>query len=104
MSDAWGTESGRTEASSGPTAQSEERRSALKRIEARRKLGADMIAYVVINGFLVLVWAVTGRGYFWPVWVMGGWGVGLLLAAWNTYGRRPVSEADIQAEVRKLRQ
>jgi hypothetical protein len=26
---------------------------------------------------LVVIWAVTGAGYFWPVWPMLGWGIGL---------------------------
>jgi hypothetical protein len=103
MSDAWGDEPGRVEAVSDQGVESEERRLALKRIQARRKLGSDVVAYVVINAFLVGVWAMTGRGYFWPAWVMAAWGVGLVLAVWNVYGRKPVSEADIQAEMRRSR-
>ena len=38
---------------------------------------SDTFAYVVINAFLIGVWAVTGAGYFWPGWVLAGWGVGL---------------------------
>lgn len=102
MSEAGGNEPNRIEVDRDT--ESQERRQALKRIEARRKLGSDVIAYVVINAFLVGVWALTGRGYFWPAWVMAAWGVGLLLAVWNTYVRKPVSEADIQAELRKIRQ
>lgn len=74
---------------------------ALKRLERQSKLRADMVAYVVINAFLVGVWAVTDRGYFWPGWVLAGWGVLLLLDAWNVYFRRPITEADVDREVRK---
>ncbi|MGZ4773429.1 MAG: 2TM domain-containing protein, partial [Ilumatobacteraceae bacterium] len=56
-----------------------ERIAARKRIEKRRGLQGGFVAYVVINAFLVGVWALSGRGYFWPVWVIGGWGVGMLL-------------------------
>ena len=28
---------------------------------------------------LIAIWAVTGAGYFWPVWPMLGWGVPLML-------------------------
>jgi class 3 adenylate cyclase len=33
--------------------------------------------YVAVNLFLIAVWAVTGAGYFWPIWSILGWGVGL---------------------------
>ena len=50
-----------------------------------------------------LVWAVTGAGYFWPIWVIGGWGVGLALHAWDTLLRKPVAEADVDAELTRQR-
>lgn len=46
--------------------------------------------------------AVTGRGYFWPIWVLGGWGIGLVMHYWEAFMRRPVTEADVDAEVRRL--
>jgi hypothetical protein len=73
-------------------------------LEKRRKFQGDVVAYVVINAFLVAVWAIAGHGYFWPAWVMAAWGVGLLLAAWDSYARRPLSEADIEAELHKHQQ
>ena len=36
-----------------------------------------MATYVIINGFLVIVWALAGAGYPWFLWVMAGWGIGL---------------------------
>lgn len=86
---------------SGQAPESPARAAARQRIEKRRRLLADVVAYLVINAFLVLAWAVTGMGYFWPGWVMAGWGTFLLLAGWDVYGRRPVSEADIEAELRR---
>ena len=50
-----------------------------------------------------MIWALTGAGYFWPVWVLGGWGVGLVLHAWEAFVRRAVTDADIEAEVRRGR-
>lgn len=76
---------------------------ARKRLERRRKFHADLVAYVVVNAGLILVWAVTGAGYFWPAWVLGGWGVGLVLDAWNVYGQRPITSADIERELNKGR-
>jgi len=39
---------------------------ARKRLEARRGFMSDAVAYVVINAFLIGIWALTGAGYFWP--------------------------------------
>ena len=73
------------------------------RIGRKRKLRADAVAYAVINMFLIGVWAVTGFGYFWPGWVLAGWGVLLLLDAWNVLYRRPITEEDLDHELRSLR-
>jgi len=74
---------------------------ARKRVTERRDFGSHLVAYVVINGFLVAIWALTGAGYFWPAWVLGGWGVGLVLHFWETFVRKPVTDADIEAELRR---
>ena len=73
------------------------------RIVRKRKLRADVVAYAVINMFLIGSWAVTGFGYFWPGWVLAGWGVLLLLDAWNVLHRRPVTDEDLDRELRRLR-
>ena len=77
----------------------DEREAARQRLQAKRDFGSHLVAYVVVNIFLVVVWAVTGADYFWPIWVIGGWGIGLVLHAWDVFWRRPVTEADIDAEM-----
>lgn len=84
-------------------ADDEARRLARKRVQAKRDLVSHAVAYVVVNSFLVFVWAVTGQGYFWPGWVLAGWGIGLVLNVWEVYGRKPVTEADIDKELRRSR-
>ena len=81
----------------------EARKLARKRVEARRDFATHAVAYVVVNAFLVGVWALGGGGYFWPAWVLAGWGIGLVLNAWDVFGRRPITEADIDEEMRRLR-
>jgi hypothetical protein len=75
---------------------------ARKRIDRRRNLQGGLVAYFVINAFLVAVWALTGAGYFWPGWIIGGWGIGMLLGLWD-YLRGPVTDADIDNELRRMR-
>jgi class 3 adenylate cyclase len=33
--------------------------------------------YLVVNVMFVAIWAVSGGGYFWPIWPILGWGIGL---------------------------
>lgn len=73
------------------------------RLLRQRKVKADAMAYVIINAFLVGIWAVAGFGYFWPGWVLAGWGVFLALDAWDAYRRHDVTESDIQRELAKRR-
>jgi len=76
---------------------------ARKRLEARRGFMSDAVAYVVINAFLIGIWAFTGAGYFWPAWVLAAWGAGLVLHAWDVFVRRPITDADIDDELRRSR-
>jgi 2TM domain len=54
-----------------------EREQARKRLQTQRDFASHVVAYVVINAFLVGIWAFTGAGYFWPAWVLGAWGPAL---------------------------
>jgi hypothetical protein len=73
------------------------------RLLRKRKFRGDVAAYVIINAFLVGLWAFTGRGSFWPAWVLAIWGVLLVLDGWDAYFRRDVTEGDIEREMRKAR-
>jgi hypothetical protein len=46
---------------------------------------------------------VTGFGSFWPGWILGIWGVFILLDVLNLYVRRPITEHEIERELRKGR-
>ena len=36
-----------------------------------------LFPWAAFSAMFVLIWAVTGAGYFWPVWPTLGWGVGV---------------------------
>jgi hypothetical protein len=74
---------------------------ARKRVTDRRDFGSHLVVYLVFNSFLVLIWAITGGGYFWPIWLIAPWGVGIVMHGWEAYIRRPVTDADIEAELRR---
>lgn len=77
------------------------RQAAISHLKAKRDLAANAVSFVVVNAFLTVIWAVGGRGFFWPVFVMAGWGVGLVLHAWSVFGAEPITEADIQREMER---
>ena len=80
----------------------EERRdAAIKRLKAKRGFLQNLASYVVVNAFLVVVWALSGQGYFWPIWVMAGWGIAILSHAWAVYGRKGITEDDVQREMQR---
>jgi len=45
---------------------------------AKKGFGAHATSYVLVMALLVTIWLLTTPGgYFWPVWPMLGWGIGL---------------------------
>ncbi|HET9095576.1 MAG TPA: 2TM domain-containing protein, partial [Candidatus Baltobacteraceae bacterium] len=68
----------------------------------RRDFSSNIVSYIVVNAALLLVWYFTGRGYFWPAWILWCWGVGLLLHAWTIWGRKPITEDDVRRERARL--
>lgn len=78
------------------------RTAAIKRLNDRRDFSSNIVSYIVVNAALVLVWYFTGRGYFWPAWILGCWGIGLVLHAWTIWGRRPITEEDVRREMTHL--
>jgi hypothetical protein len=78
------------------------RREAVDRVRRRREFATHVVAYVVVNAALVAIWALTGGGYFWPAWVIGLWGIGLLMNMWDVFWRRPITELDIEREIERL--
>lgn len=77
----------------------ERRETAVKRVKAKRDLRTHAATYVIVNAMLVGVWALSGAGYFWPIWIIAPWGVGLVLNAWTVYFEKPISEDEIRREM-----
>jgi hypothetical protein len=45
---------------------------------ARLGFDAHVASYVAGMVLMVAIWALTGMGYFWPIWPALGWGLGVL--------------------------
>ena len=77
------------------------REAAIKRLEAKRDFNIHVAIYAIVNVILVVIWAVSGRGYFWPIWPILGWGVGLAVHGWIAYFQKPIGEDDIRREMER---
>jgi hypothetical protein len=78
----------------------QQREHAIERIEQKRDFKTHALVYVLVNIGLVTIWAFQGGGYFWPIWVILGWGIGLAAHAYFAFSRRPgISEEQIQREI-----
>jgi len=52
---------------------------ARKRVKAKRGFWGSLIFYAVVNVICFLVWALGDRGYPWFLWVLGPWGILIIL-------------------------
>jgi len=75
---------------------------AVERLRKKSEFRAHALSYVLVNGFFVIIWAVTGAPFFWPVFPIAGWGIGLAFHAWDVYRRQEYSEEQIQREIHRL--
>lgn len=84
------------------TNEQELRDQAVERLKKKRDFRGHVFIYVAVNTMLVVIWAVTGDGFFWPIFPILGWGVGVAANAWDVYGRKPISEDEIRRETERL--
>lgn len=90
---------------SGASSEEELRSQAVERLRKKRDFKAHVLIYLLVNAFLVVIWAVSSNGdeFFWPIFVIVGWGIGVVANAWDVYGRKPITEDEIRRETDRLR-
>ena len=77
---------------------------------AEERLNSQAGFKKMVGGFLIVIvisiaiWALTGQGDFWPIWVMLGLGIATAFSAWSAYGPRAKgpSQAEIEEEAKKF--
>jgi uncharacterized membrane protein len=85
-----------------PRPDDEIRERAVARLRAKGEFKVHLLAYILVNAFFVAIWAVAGAGFFWPVFPLLGWGIGIVFHAWDVYRGEP-SEEQIQREIDRMR-
>jgi hypothetical protein len=76
---------------------------AVKRLKKKRDFFAHLLVYVLVNAFIIVIWAVTSDGgFFWPIFPMVGWGIGVVMNAWDVWRGDEFTEAEIKQEISRL--
>ena len=81
---------------------------AIRRLHRKREFVEHLMAYLIVNGALVVIWLIIGltadAWFPWPLFPMAGWGVGLAFHAWSAFGppSRPIDEDDVAREMDRL--
>ena len=79
-------------------------RLAIRRADMKLAFRSHLMAYVVVNAGLVAINLITSPDYFWAVWPMIGWGVGLAAHAITVYmDGEGMRDRLIEQELEKLR-
>jgi hypothetical protein len=86
-----------------PSTEEDLREQAIAQLKKKRDFRSHVFIYVAVNAVLVVIWAVVGGGFFWPIFPILGWGIGVAANAWDVYGREPIGEDEIRREAERLR-
>jgi hypothetical protein len=62
-----------------------------------------LFIYAMVNTFIVVIWLLTDpHGFFWPVFPMVGWGIGVVMNAWDEFKGYEFDEGQIRRGVERL--
>ncbi|MWV59988.1 2TM domain-containing protein [Rathayibacter sp. VKM Ac-2754] len=81
-----------------------ERAQAVKDLKHRRDFAGSVGGWLSVSAITTAVWFATGAdGYFWPIWPMIGFGIGVVGQAASIWGpaKKDITEADIAAQMRR---
>jgi hypothetical protein len=76
---------------------------AIRQLKKKRDLQAHLLVYTLVNTFLMVIWAVTGAHFFWPIFPIVGWGIGVVMNAWDVYRSEEPDEEQIRGEIERLK-
>ena len=77
---------------------------AAERLNSQRAFWRTLGGFVLIWIVCTIIWAATGAGMFWPVWVILGTGIATLFMGWSAFGPRNTgpSQAQVDEEAKKF--
>jgi hypothetical protein len=78
----------------------------IARKTAEKKAGfyTHLAIYGVVNLFLIAIWYITGAGFPWFVFILFGWGIGIVAHYMSTFHGEGYVEGLTEKEFRKLKE
>jgi hypothetical protein len=75
---------------------------AIQRLKLKRDFKGTVAGGALAIIVTVVIWAMGEGGYFWPMWVMLGAAIVLVVSGWKAYGPQSrITEEDVQREMRQ---
>lgn len=75
---------------------------AIQRLKLKQDFKGMLAGGVFAILVCVVIWLLGDGGYFWPVWVILGIGIAVVVQGWKAYGpSNRITEADVQREMEK---
>ena len=79
------------------------RQAAIVQLRKKRGFQAHLLAFVMVNLFFNAIWLLTDPGgFYWPLFPLFGWGIGLAFNAWDVYSSPMPTEDRIAREMQRL--
>ncbi len=69
-------------------------RQAQKRVKARKKFNTHLITYISVMSFLFLINYLTSPNFWWFLFPLGGWGLGLVMHYVTLFGFFGINSQD----------
>ena len=80
------------------------RQRAVRQIKKRRDFYGHLLVFALVNAAVITIWAAVGDGgFFWPMFLILGWGIGLVMNAWDAFYRSYEDEGQVQREIERIR-
>jgi hypothetical protein len=80
---------------------------AKKRLKNQQEFKRFLFIWAFVSALLTVIWFwVSPETFYWPIFAIGGMGIGAYFQWLDAYGpglRKVITEADIDAEVERLR-
>lgn len=72
-------------------------------LSKKREFHKHVAVYLLMNAALVTIWFITNSdGFFWPVFPIVFWGIGVVMHGWDAYADDDLSERRIAREIQRL--
>jgi hypothetical protein len=80
---------------------------AQKRVKKMKDFYGHFTSYLIMSVFFIFINLFTSRGYFWAIWPILGWGIGIAFHAMDVFGFPGIGkdweERQLEKEMDRLR-